>query len=69
MRWTWFQWYGVSDAGYHVCKAGRIPLVLKYLAYCPNKNIIGGAVLSAREAVDICEKHYAEIKAIPERDY
>lgn len=70
MNWRWFKWYGVSSAGYHVAKAGRIPMILRYTAYCPNKNMIEGSpTLSAREAVDLCEEHYAKTQAIPERDY
>lgn len=59
MQWRWHKYYGVSNAGYHIAKAGRIPMILRYIAYSPNKNMIEGSpFLSAREARDACEEHY-----------
>lgn len=62
MNWTVHKWYMVSNNGYHIAKSGRIPMHIKYIAYCPRKTIIKGSpFFSAKEAIEACNEYHKEL--------
>lgn len=48
----------ISDAGYTVCVAGRMPMRMKYMAYF-GKEIIG-CDGTFRLAADLCDEHFLD---------
>ena len=52
------EYHAISNAGYTVCRAGRIPMVLKFMAYHGKKII--GCEGTFRLAADLCDEHFLE---------
>ena len=69
MRWSRYQWYMASDAGYNIAKNMIINKPL-YMAYTPNKRLLKGSPFTTSvEAIKACERNYANAAAIPGRDH
>jgi hypothetical protein len=61
MKWIIHKHYMQSDNRYRIVKSGRIPMIFRYVAYCPKKKLVDGApFFDVRDAIRACEIHSGE---------